>query len=286
VKVQNSVGLRAVRLEDPLTETTIPVIFLFPSRSAASPTALGPYQLDVAPDGEPAAAVKGVVLISHGSGGSPLVYRSLGWVLAQAGYLVAMPEHPGDNRNDNSLADSDLNLSYRPRHLSLVLDHLIGPVGTGSASGVVVIGHSMGGYSALAIAGGKPRTQSGQTVPVETDERISGLVLLAPATPWYQAPGALSEVTVPIMMRSAEHDPHTPAWQADIVRSGLPASTKIDDQMVTNAGHFSFLSVFPDEMVTTDFQPAFDPPGFDRASYQGQLAHEVLTFLEQHNAQS
>lgn len=279
--MQNSVGLRAVRLQDPQTDTTIPVIFLFPSSSPASPTALGPYQLDVAPDGEPAAAVRGVVLISHGSGGSPLVYRNLGWALARAGYLVAMPEHPGNNRNDNSLADSELNLSYRPRHLSVVLDHLIGPAGAGSAGRVVVIGHSMGGYSALALAGGKPSTQSGEAVPVMPDERVCGLVLLAPATTWYQLPDALADVTVPIMMRSAEHDPHTPAWQADLVRTGLPAGTALDGQVVVNAGHFSFLSVFPDEMITADFQPALDPPGFDRAAYQGQLTDEVLAFLGQ-----
>ena len=279
--MHNSVGLRAVRLQDPQTDTTIPVIFLFPSSSPAAPTALGPYQLEVAPDGEPARGVKGVVLISHGSGGSPLVYRNLGWALAAAGYLVAMPEHPGNNRNDNSLADSDLNLSYRPHHLSLVLDHLVGPTRTGAAAGVVVIGHSMGGYAALALAGGKPRTQSGAAVSVQPDQRICGLVLLAPATPWFQAPGALAEVTVPIMMRSAEHDPHTPAWQADIVRAGLPEATALDDQVVPNAGHYSFLSVFPEEMVTTDFQPAFDPPGFDRASYEIQLAGEVLAFLGQ-----
>jgi len=278
--VQYSVGLRAVRLQDPQTDATIPVIFLFPSNSPAAPTALGPYELDVAPDGEPAAGAKGLVLISHGSGGSPLVYRNLGWALAQAGYLVAMPEHPGNNRNDNSLADSDLNLSYRPRHLSVVLDHLIGPVGAGAAGRVVVIGHSMGGYSALALAGGKPSTQSGEAVPVQPDERICALVLLAPATVWYQMPGALSDVTVPIMMRSAEHDPHTPAWQADIVRTGLPEDTALDDQTVPNAGHFSFLSVFPDEMITADFQPAFDPPGFDRAGYQAQLAEQVLTFVD------
>jgi predicted dienelactone hydrolase len=220
-----------------------------------------------------------VVLISHGSGSSPLVYRNLGWSLARAGYLVAMPEHPGNNRNDNSLADSTENLRNRPRHLSIVLDHLEGTARSGALGRVVVIGHSMGGYTALAIAGGRPQTAAAEVVATRTDPRVGGLVLLAPATPWFAGTRALADVRVPIMMRTAAHDPQTPAWQADIVRNGLPADTPLDDQQVENAGHYSFLSVFPDSMAQLGFDPASDPPGFDRAAYQQRLTEEILDFI-------
>ena len=274
-----SVGLRASKLADPESGPDIPVIFLYPSTTVPVQTQLGPYQLEVAADGEPAATVKGVVLISHGSGSTPLVYRKLGWALARAGYLVAMPEHPGNNRNDNSLADSPDNLRNRPRHLSIVLDHLEGTARSGALGRVVVIGHSMGGYTALAIAGGRAQTPDGAAVETRADPRVGGLVLLAPATPWFVAPGALANVRVPIMMRIAEHDPHTPGWQADIVRNGLNADTPLDDQQVENAGHYSFLSVFPESMVQPGFDPAGDPPGFDRSAYQERLTDEILEFI-------
>ncbi len=277
--MSESVGLRATKLADPESGPDIPVIFLYPSTSAAVSTQLGPYQLDVAADGEPAATVKGVVLISHGSGSTPLVYRNLGWLLAEAGYLVALPEHPGNNRNDNSLANSTENLRNRPRHLSIVLDHLEGTARSGSLGRVVVVGHSMGGYTALAIAGGRPQTQSGDEVATVADPRIAGLVLLAPATPWFSGPGALADIRVPIMMRSAEHDAYTPAWQTDIVRNGLDPDTPLDYQEVTNAGHYSFLSVFPDSMALPGFEPAGDPPGFNRAAYERQLAVEITDFI-------
>ena len=279
VSMSESVGLRATKLADPESGPDIPVIFLYPSTSAAVLTQLGPYELEVAADGEPATSVKGVVLISHGSGSTPLVYRNLGWGLAQAGYLVALPEHPGNNRNDNSLADSAEILLNRPRHLSIVLDHLEGTARSGGLGRVVVIGPSMGGYTALALAGGRPKTPSGEAVATRTDPRIGGLVLLAPATPWFAGAGALQAVRVPVMMRTAEYDPHTPAWQADIVRNGLSAQTPLDDQEVENAGHFSFLSVFPASMAQPGFDPATDPPGFDRAAYERQLASEVLSFI-------
>jgi predicted dienelactone hydrolase len=277
--MKQSVGLRADKLADPRSGSDIPVIFLYPTTSVSAPTQLGPYQLDVAADGEPAVNVSGVILISHGSGSTPLVYRNLGWALAQAGYLVAMPEHPGNNRNDNSLADSSENLFNRPRHLSVVLDYLEGSARSGALGRVIVIGHSMGGYTGLAIAGGRPQTSAGDAVATVADPRIGGLVLLAPATPWFAQPGALRDIHIPVMLRTAEHDPHTPDWQADIVREGLSPDSLLDDQQVANAGHYSFLSVFPAAMAQPGFAPAQDPPGFNRSAYEPRLAAEVLEFV-------
>lgn len=45
----------------------------------------------------------GLVLISHGSGGLPFVYRSIARHLARSGFIVGLPEHPHNNRNDNCL---------------------------------------------------------------------------------------------------------------------------------------------------------------------------------------
>jgi len=151
---------------------------------------------------------------------------------------------------------------------------------------VAIVGHSMGGYTALAAAGARPtafvrETADGRArvVPVTSDDRVRALVLLAPATPWYMAPGALRDVRVPILMLTAEHDPHTPEGHAEIVRRGLPPATPLAHRVVPGAGHFSFLSPFPAAMTTPAFAPSQDPPGFDRARFHAALYAEVTDFL-------
>jgi predicted dienelactone hydrolase len=187
------------------------------------------------------------------------------------------------------LAGTAANLANRPRHLRCALDAVFADAQLGprvSPARVAVIGHSLGGYTALAAAGGRPscfahESPDGQPqpVPVARDPRIAALVLLAPATPWLMADGALAAVNVPILMRTAEHDPHTPAFHAEVVLRGVPDRAQVDHRVVPNAGHFSFQTPFPAAMTRPEFPPSQDPPGFDRAAFQHVLQAEVLAFL-------
>ena len=149
-----------------------------------------------------------------------------------------------------------------------------------------MIGHSIGGYTALAVAGGHPmalphQTATGvaQPVEVELDARVVAAVLLAPALPWLMAPGALADVHVPLLVRVGERDELLPAELVERVLAGLPATTRVDYQVVPGAGHFSFQTPFPPAMVSPTFPPSQDPPGFDRPAYQRQLLDEVTAFL-------
>jgi predicted dienelactone hydrolase len=56
-----------------------------------------------------------LVVVSHGTGGSHLLYRALAAHLARNGFVVALPEHPQNNRNDNDLGGTAANLAQRPR---------------------------------------------------------------------------------------------------------------------------------------------------------------------------
>jgi pimeloyl-ACP methyl ester carboxylesterase len=145
---------------------------------------------------------------------------------------------------------------------------------------VAIIGHSMGGYTALAVAGGTPWSEDRQRVEVEPDPRVRALVLLAPATPWYQPEDSLRNVTAPILMLIAEHDPYTPRWHADLVLDRVPDKSKVTCRVVENAGHFSFLSPFPPQMRNASFLPSTDPAGFDREKFHERLPAEVLDFLD------
>jgi predicted dienelactone hydrolase len=109
---------------------------------------------------------------------------------------------------------------------------------------------------------------------------VSALVLLAPAVIWFHAQGALDAVQVPVLMLAGERDTATPPqYHADLVARQFPHPARLDYRTIAGAGHFSFLSVFPPRMQRPDFAPAQDPPGFDRAAFQEDLAEEIIKFL-------
>lgn len=263
----------------------IPVLVFYPSTGAERPEPYYPYTLEVARDGARAEGDWPLVVISHGTGSSQFVMRTLGLHLARHGFVVAVPEHPRNNRNNNELAGTAENLEQRPRHLSQVIDWAMAEFGT--AASVAIIGHSLGGYTALAVAGGRPAAfahecpdQQARPIPVTPDPRVKALVLLAPAAAWFPAPGALSEVRVPILMLTAEKDPHTPEGHGEIVKRGV--ASVVEHRVISNAGHFSFLSPFPPAMVNAAFAPSQDPPGFDRAGFHQEMNAEILAFLRRY----
>ncbi len=230
-----------------------------------------------------------LAVISHGSGGSPLTHRLLAAHLVRHGFVVAAPEHPGNNRNSNELAGSARILWTRPRHVRRLIDWVSADAALGptlSSGGVAVIGHSAGGYTALVLAGGRPTAipsgpddHSPPPIPVEADHRVTALVLLAPATPWFMGAETLRAVQLPILMFTGDRDSLTPPLHGEIVARGVADAAQVDHRVVANAGHFSFLSPFSAEMTTPGFAPSQDPAGFDRVGFHEQLYAEIIAFL-------
>jgi len=151
---------------------------------------------------------------------------------------------------------------------------------------VAVVGDSLGGYAALAIAGGQPVASPSDTgdgmfrrLQVIHDNRVAALVLLAPATPWFLTDDSLRQVRIPIRMFTGERDELSPVWNAEIVATGVPDRAIVDHRVIPNAGHFSFVSPFPAAMTSPGFPPSQDPSGFDRRAFHVELNREVLGFL-------
>lgn len=277
------VGTRRLVVRDEMKDLSFPVLLMYPTDVPAETVAMGPYSIEAAPNAPIHGGALPLVVISHGGRSTPLAYRTIASHLAQSGYVVAMPEHPGDNRNDPRVADMVENLRDRPRHVRLTVDAVCADAELGPrlrCDDIAVIGHSMGGYTALAVAGGQPWIGPGQRLEVTKDPRVKALVLMAPATGWFGLNDALQDVGVPILLLVAEHDRIAPRWHGQLVLDLVPDRAQVTFTIVENAGHFSFLSPFPPQMRTPGFSPASDPAGFDREAFHRKLPQDVCEFLD------
>jgi len=108
-----------------------------------------------------------LVVLSHGFAANRRFLEYLAYHLASHGYTVVSPDHPGSNVQ--SLLNAEISLESilpaqefidRPKDISFILDELedlneseVFPDHF-ATDNVTVIGHSFGGYTALALAGG------------------------------------------------------------------------------------------------------------------------------------
>lgn len=284
ISMTSTAGCRFVSLFDEPMALSFPMLVMYPSEAPERMESLGPYSMNVALDAPFPRGPLPLVIVSHGTGGSHLTHRNLAAHLARHGYLVIVPEHPRNNRNNNELAGTAVNLANRPRHIRSAIDWAFSTFGPSEAA---IIGHSLGGYTALTVAGAQPTAfpnetpnQQPRAIEVFPDDRVNALVLLAPATVWFMAPGALDRVRLPILMLTGGKDVHTPAFHAAIVKQGVPDQSLLEHIEIDNAGHFSFLSPFPEAMTSPTFLPSRDPDGFDRVQFHDEMYRMILKFLD------
>jgi predicted dienelactone hydrolase len=137
----------------------------YPTPDAARVIPMGPFPQTVAINGVPASKVKGLIVISHGTASTELGFATLAQALARNGYLVASVEHVGDTWQDQSMrATPGRYFAERPRQASRVIDTVLADPQwrariANAADGrplIGALGHSAGGYTVLALAGGKP----------------------------------------------------------------------------------------------------------------------------------
>src|SRR5258708_37362540 len=89
-----------------------PVTVFYPSSAEEKPLKRGPFTLNFASQGAPVRGNRRLVVVSPGTGGSPWVHSDLARALVESGFVVAVPEHRGDNYKD--LSASWPQLSERP----------------------------------------------------------------------------------------------------------------------------------------------------------------------------
>jgi len=134
-----------------------PVSVFYPSAGEDRPVQMGSYSLKLDRDGQPVRGNTRLVVISHGSGGSPWTYTALARRLVEDGFVVAFPVHRGDNARDPSTPGPE-SWKQRPAEVSHAIDAVARePRFTAllSLDKVGMYGMSAGGHTALTLAGGR-----------------------------------------------------------------------------------------------------------------------------------
>jgi len=202
-----------------------------------------------------------IVLFAVGGGGDPQRHLPFMQSLADCGCTVVAP-HFERLVSPSPTAD---HLLLRARRLRLALDSI-----ARSDLPVAGVGHSIGTTMLLALAGARAWMGPGQPLSITPDSRLDRLVLLAPATNYFQAPGALDAVNIPILAWAGSRDVITPPSQAGLLRDGLAPRMPVDLRIAEDAGHFSFMNVPPPQ--STESLP-------NRDAFLMELAHEVCSFV-------
>lgn len=144
-------------LELPAQGDDEPVTVYYPTDSPAGPLRHGYHTLVAADRGAPVKGNGRLIVISHGTGGGPYAHTNLARALVEAGYVVAVPLHKGDNWRDHRVGTFD-SVKRRPQEVSRAIDAVGRDPRLSTLLGldrVGVYGMSAGGFTALALAGGR-----------------------------------------------------------------------------------------------------------------------------------
>lgn len=209
----------------------------------------------LAPTGNP----RGIVLFGPGAGGDPARYTTLLEAAAAAGFIVAAPAH--ERFDTRTVTDEQV------RERAVGLAEALIEAGRENLP-VVATGHSVGAWAALCLAGAQPWGRNRQPIPVPVEPRVTKVVALAPTVGWFQAPGALDNLRVPVVVLAGTADMVTPPATADILRAA-PAAVSV--QTYEGVGHLDFLSALPPAVAPT--------PGLDHEAFIASLTDDFVKTL-------
>jgi predicted dienelactone hydrolase len=305
------VGFQITRTKDAAGQA-FPIAVWYPTSGSPRPTTLiGNTLLSVAPDGPLKGKQLPLIVISHGNGGSVASHADLAMALADAGYVVAAPMHPGDNFQDRSALAKPNFFAKRAGQVQATIGHLLSGWATPdalAAQRVGVFGFSAGAASALLAAGakadfskvaphcaaapdkefvcqvlkqaGSPLLQGAADQAIEPSPHIRALVLAAPGMGFTMDGSALNDVQLPVQLWSGQRDTTTPYdSNARHIREGFGA--RLEYIEAPGAQHLSFLApcrLFGPPAICAD------PDGFDRQRFHADMNRKVIEFLDRHLA--
>ncbi|MFJ9993295.1 alpha/beta hydrolase family protein [Pseudomonas putida] len=274
----NTLGFHTATLADEQGARPLELVVWYPGITTAIPELIADTPVFVGDlavrNAPPAAGAHPLVVLSHGFRGNWGNQSWLASALAHQGYIVAAVNHPGTttrNRDPQAAAQ----LWQRPMDLKRAIDAVLahpeqfGSVATGQ---IAVVGHSLGGWTALEIAGARfdpqqfaqdcvthaqlsscsvykqlaPDSNPASTTRLSadlSDKRVTAIVTLDLGLSRGMTNESLAALPVPVLVIAAgapSADLPAQLESADLAKR-LPAATS-RYVAIKDASHFSFLS--------------------------------------------
>lgn len=130
---------------------------------------------------------------------------------------------------------------------------------------------NIGAAILIALAGAQMWLGPGRRVGnITSDSRLTRLSLLAAPTDFFQAPGALDAVSVPILAWVGSADNITPPVQTERLAYAMRDWQTVDVRQTDGAGHFSFMDLPPPQ--TTEPLP-------DKQAFLKEYSNEICKFV-------
>ena len=243
-----------------------------------------------------------LVIISHGYIGWFGGHHDTAAALADAGFVVAAINHPGDSAKDSSKSDDLSSFLSRPADMVRLLDFMLQDWkdrAVVDSAKIGLFGFSKGGYTGLALIGAAPdfgRSARGCTdaskfceqlrsagIPVPPqDARVRAAVIAEPPSGFFTKDN-LAAIRIPLQFWRAELATAgvdvDPAGTARIARS-LPGTPEVHSVPAT---HFAFLAPCSPQLAAALPRICTDKPaGFDRAAFHHEFNTSVARFFREH----
>ena len=266
----------------------------------------------------PMSGVHPVLVISHGYNGN---WRNLSWIaeaMAQQGYIVAAPDHPGTTTFDQNPVEAK-KLWRRPQDMTRVIDFVIDSprlIGKADQARIAALGHSLGGWTVLSLAGAQfypalflhncrqhldrgdctlqerlgVKDDHWQQKPFayRRDPRIKAVVSLDLGL----APGfsiqSLRAIPIPVLLLAAGNDrlARLPSNQESGYIAEYMDPRRVQFKVIEGATHFSFMQVCKAgaEALIEQGSPGdgivcHDGNGMNRAEIHQRLIRQISKFL-------
>ncbi|QVW26903.1 prolyl oligopeptidase family serine peptidase [Pseudomonas hormoni] len=276
---ENPVGFHSSTLVDSHNDRSLEMVVWYPSATTAATQLIGDDVVFVGAsavrDAPPAAGKHPLLVLSHGYRGNWSNQIWLASALAHRGYIVAAINHPGTTTHDRS-PQAAAQLWQRPVDVRRAIDSVTTQpekFGVVANDRIAVAGHSLGGWTALEIAGARsdadrfaqeckahPQLASctvyGKIDPASTsdskaalaadwrDKRVTAVVTLDLGLSRGLTDESLAALPVPTLVIAAgvpSHDLPAELESANLAKRLPPASSRYVE--ISDASHFSFLSV-------------------------------------------
>jgi predicted dienelactone hydrolase len=271
----------------------------YPCAEPTGTMQLGPYPLTVSKDCPLSGGKHPLIVVSHGRGGTFLGHHDTAEALADAGFIVAAINHPGDTASDKSRIGELSVYVSRPADIRRLIDYMLGASPAAlfiDPSRIGFFGFSRGGYTGLAVIGANADFANATALcgdspmrvcqqirnrefpgPIPHDPRIKAAVVADPLAIFFTAEG-LAPIRTPVQLWASEL-----GGDGVHLRDVAPVDTHLrarhEFHVVRNAGHFAFF-LCPPALAQTAPDLCTDPSGFDRAAFHKEFNAAAVKFLQ------